>query len=1056
MAHFDFSEFSSTQLEGIAQDCLNKFFKIHLVPFTIEKGAASISPDLWEVTEYDTVRTIVDIKGTQNISADEARGIVDKLEFYDSEYSPDRIILFAFSEINHTAQVILQTMMSKGIGNKGQLIDIKAIEETLLKFPEIIDKWGIKTYSEKSAETRDVESSDKESIIEELKANSVSGKPRQFFVGGHVWGKEDQLPRFIKDSIWENGHKNKVTSAVNSTNVGDIIFAKTTWVKAKTQGMLTLRAVGVVKENPKDGHLLKVNWHEFSNKIDLSVGSQYRYTYQKIQENTLDDLLDGILSEYPNLLEIIYDLRHEHQSNLPDISQIIRAKLNSDDQFWWLTLPKGSNIDELKVGDVLEVGKLENARSKSNVSKQVRNVQDLEKAQLIIGCQAQPNKEVVGIFQVGNENKYEIRLLYKLDKRITLQELRHLDLFSKSGLNGTLQGALHKLDQSLFKEIINTTELGNEENNWEETQPEVDELYEESNSNDNIPFHLDQVEEIDRLNREPVAKTITRLLNGQIFSSPLRKRWIKRKYYQLLNWLLFPWRDKSFTKSIRERHSEVGREKISRHAFMIHLQGAWGNGKSTFLNLIRKNLNTEKNKWIVVEFNAWQNQHILPPWWTFLDQVYKQAIARLPIHKRIIFWLKEQTRRLVNLKLIYRLSVLILFLLILFTTYAYIPEIVEIFSEDQNVDDNSIRSNIINFGKFLGAAVGISGVIYSFSQFLIRPLFLKSPESAKSFVEKVADPMVKVKKHFESIVDNLEIRGFRLAIFIDDLDRCNATFTVQLLEGIQTLYKDRKVLYIVAGDKNWISNCFESNYEKFSPVVKEPAQKLGYLFLEKAFQLSIRLPHISEKTKKEYWNYILFPEGNKAEVQTIEIPERSEEENLKLREEFKTKYKKAEYSNLDQYEQIGNELRLTESEVTDFALENLNSDQEDIIHILQNHHDLIESNPRNIKRLANQYNIYRDTLIAERKSFDSDKLFRWLVLQNVYPLYVEHVEREGKIFDQDNLPEELLSLKSNEHWKRLVNDPSKERGGKLQISDFEMFVGYSKEEDIKLPTTGKK
>ncbi len=51
------------------------------------------------------------------------------------------------------------------------------------------------------------------------------------------------------------------------------------------------------------------------------------------------------------------------------------------------------------------------------------------------------------------------------------------------------------------------------------------------------------------------------------------------------------------------------------------------------------------------------------------------------------------------------------------------------------------------------------------------------------------------------------------------------------------------------------------------------------------------------------------------------------------------------------------------------ALEIMSEDAEDVKHKLQNHSDLIEANPRSIKRLANQYNVYRDILIAERREF---------------------------------------------------------------------------------------
>lgn len=59
---------------------------------------------------------------------------------------------------------------------------------------------------------------------------------------------------------------------------------------------------------------------------------------------------------------------------------------------------------------------------------------------------------------------------------------------------------------------------------------------------DKIPFHLDRVEDTDRLNREPIAKSLARLINNEIFA----------------------------------------KEKKNDYSFMIHLQGAWGDGKSRY------------------------------------------------------------------------------------------------------------------------------------------------------------------------------------------------------------------------------------------------------------------------------------------------------------------------------------------------------------------------------------------------------------------------------------------------------------------------------------------
>lgn len=343
------------------------------------------------------------------------------------------------------------------------------------------------------------------------------------------------------------------------------------------------------------------------------------------------------------------------------------------------------------------------------------------------------------------------------------------------------------------------------------------------------------------------------------------------------------------------------------------------------------------------------------------------------------------------------------------------------------------------FKEIVIAVGAIIGAIYSFGKFLATPMFLTSSESAKTFMEHAIDPMKKVKSHFESLVHDVDRSGKQLAIYIDDLDRCNADFTVELLEGIQTLFTDKKVLYVVAGDRQWISTCFENHYKDYKEVVQQPAQKLGYLFLEKAFQLSLRLPKVSGEVKKEYWRFILNIQGLE---ETEEVVEVSQEKRQEIIKDFKESIPVGESITTEKREEFKEKYHLEDHQATDIFVEALDEDQEDIKHILQDHHELLDANPRGIKRLANQYNIYRNTLIVEDKEFDKNKLFRWLMLQNKYPMYTDWVEHNlHNLRSEFKLAKEFESLENDSFWQLLMNDETEEKGGKLEMHDIAMFVG---------------
>jgi hypothetical protein len=484
--------------------------------------------------------------------------------------------------------------------------------------------------------------------------------------------------------------------------------------------------------------------------------------------------------------------------------------------------------------------------------------------------------------------------------------------------------------------------------------PEIEGANQQGKSNlsdqtDSIPFHLDYVEEIDRLNREPIAKSIARLLNNQIF------------------------RD----------------EKKMRHSFMVHLQGAWGDGKSTFLNLLSKHLKgvnandkplkEEESRWVVVDFNAWRHQHIDQPWWIFLDTIYKH-IQKSKIHKFGIWW-RERWWRLVTLNGYYWITFLIFLGVFVLMMLVFGFKSLNLFSLIENTATNKDKLSVI----ISYISIVISG--WTLIKALSGSLLPATSEAANEFRSKVRDPMIVLKTHFEEVIGYMK-EGRNVAVFIDDLDRCNAEFTVGLLEGIQTLFKEQAVLYVVAGDRHWISTCFENHYEKYKDVAKEPAQRLGHLFLEKAFQLSIRLPKISGNTKKTYWDFILNP--TKKEDKDEGKMETGKKEEVK--KSISSSYDSNELIKPKNMQKIVEEHKINIEQATDLVLEVMDEKQEDIKHLLQNYHHLIDANPRGVKRLANQYTVYRNILTAEGREFKREKLFRWLIMQNKFPMYTDWLE----------------------------------------------------------------
>ncbi len=716
----------------------------------------------------------------------------------------------------------------------------------------------------------------------------------------------------------------------------------------------------------------------------------------------INDLLER-LEKYPDLAENIAKPEDPNENvsgsssqkgNIHDAASLRKIKeeiINSRDKnFWWLNA-----INERWSMAKMQVGDKEFYRTKDKNGKLLANVKTLTKGDFAIGYQGLPDQKIIGVCRI--EDDYEsserigFRLLYKFRNQTTYEQLKALDKFRQSPLAKNLTGSFKKLDYDVFIEILNSTELSSIETDDRENQT------------DSIPFHLDYIEEIDRLNREPIAKSLARLLNDQIFKE----------------------------------------EKKIRHSFMIHLQGAWGDGKSTFLRLLSKHLKgvdenddplpEDKCKWIVVDFNAWRHQHIDPPWWIFMDTVYQEIQKNS--NNKLWIWLKERWWRLITLNGYYWVSFLVFLGLFLIMMLVFGFKSLNLFSLLKDPTNSQNGLSVIT------SYISVIGSVWFFVKALSGSLIPATSQAANEFKNKVRDPMDVLKKHYEKLIG---YSNKNVAVFIDDLDRCNAEFTVGLLEGIQTLFKEQAVLYVVAGDRHWISTCFENHYEKYKDVAREPAQRLGHLFLEKAFQLSIRLPKISGNTKKSYWDFILNPAKKQDKAEDKMATGKKQE----VKKSIGSTYNSDELTKPENMQKIVEEHNINIEQATDLVLEVMDSSHEDIKHMLQNYHHLIDANPRGVKRLANQYTVYRNILIAEGRNFEREKLFRWLILQNKFPVYTDWLETHIDHYaDGENTPEELQELQDDEKWKELFFEAKDETKRVLEPDDIAIFTGMKGEEN---------
>jgi hypothetical protein len=466
--------------------------------------------------------------------------------------------------------------------------------------------------------------------------------------------------------------------------------------------------------------------------------------------------------------------------------------------------------------------------------------------------------------------------------------------------------------------------------------------------------------------------------------------------------------------------------------FLLHVYGRWGAGKTSLLYFLRRQLEADVwdtgaaatrrtyasavrealrrrrtgadaraddlggdplQRWIVIEFNGWQHQRIVPPWWWLMDAVTTEGSRQLkeidrPRWARLKLWdYKWRLRGAVPGVLMVATGVVIGWL---------------VWKSGKVHTGNGFSASLLaaveGVAKSIAVIVALLVTLWGGAKSLSRWLLVGSPRGASQVLRHGSDPLESLSARFHELVTRL---SYPVAIFIDDLDRCKATYVVELLEGIQTLFKAVPVTYVVAADREWICQSFALQYEGFCSAVGEPGRPLGHLFLEKTFQLSAPVPSLSDDTRSTYLEQLLRPSTENGEVDLEHARREAHKrfQTLTSREDIDAELEHASGSAVEhQAAAEAAVLRLTEPEL-----------EEQTEHMLQPFAPLLEPNPRSMKRLVNAYGISSAVEILRRTAtsgmngstpISPEELALWTILDLRWPLLGDYVTRRPDAIDE--------------------------------------------------------
>jgi hypothetical protein len=461
-------------------------------------------------------------------------------------------------------------------------------------------------------------------------------------------------------------------------------------------------------------------------------------------------------------------------------------------------------------------------------------------------------------------------------------------------------------------------------------------------------------------------------------------------------------------------------------------EGAWKIGNISVSYLLRKKpqeqsgkigVYTGQPKWLVVEFNAWRNQHVDPPWWSLLDTVFrntKGALSRYDL-------LQEYWWRLSSGRVLYIFSAVVLMWVVVLA-FGWVRQNIT-----PSLGSGTLISQVATTADDVGKIIAFVGTIWGGILAINRSLLLGSAKAAATYNQRVQDPMNEIKERFNTLIKRLGLR--RVAIFIDDLDRCQSSYVIELLEGIQTLFREAPVVYVVAADRRWLNACYENEYDKFAAQINEPGTSLGTLFLEKAFRFSTPMPGIPEELREQYWRYLLQLKSEEKDLDWENARKKAQE----------TVSQASQEEDLNEMVATSNDRSFVEQQaLREEAAVRLAAPEiiERLEHTLKPYSELLEPNPRAMKRLVNAYSANRALATLSRINVERHQLALWTILWGRWPRLASFLEQDPKMvanIGQENPPdveEELKALFDDEDVVHVVQGGS--LNGNLQAVTIEM------------------
>jgi predicted KAP-like P-loop ATPase len=259
----------------------------------------------------------------------------------------------------------------------------------------------------------------------------------------------------------------------------------------------------------------------------------------------------------------------------------------------------------------------------------------------------------------------------------------------------------------------------------------------------------------------------------------------------------------------------------------VGVHGDWGAGKSSVLEMIESDLNSQKDV-LCLKFNGWRFQGFEDAKIALIEGIVTGLIEKRPLLTKTSEAVKNIYHRIDKLKAAKKVGGWA------FTAYAAL---------------HGMGAHALGIPVILGAVEGWANDPATFSKENAEAVLsgvkdVLKPAEPKNVPEEIAE----FRKAFDELLKKAGIE--QLVVLIDDLDRCLPDTAIETLEAVRLFLFTSRTAFVVAADEAMIEYAVRKHFPDL-PDTTGP-QTYARNYLEKLIQVPFRIPALGETETRIY------------------------------------------------------------------------------------------------------------------------------------------------------------------------------------------------------------